>query len=172
MLPHVICNVCDRAVCLVTIATSTRHHVRKVPLVDLDVDTERTAKGGDLHVVSVGASSCHDVEVTFKHLVDVGLGWGGYVGRAVEGAGVLSFGIASGAAAGVDIDELFVIGGMITHVTDHLGTDGSVGGLVAVDLIGEGVEQAVAYGGQKLLACERQGRLGQRWTNIGDDCIW
>ena len=160
VLPHVICNVCDRAVCLVTIATSTRHHVRKVPLVDLDVDTERTAKGGDLHVVSIGAASCHDVEVTFEHLVDVGLGWGGYVGRAVEGAGVLSFGIASGAAAGVDIDELFVIGGMITHVTDHLGTDGSVGGLVAVDLIGEGVEQAVAYGGQKLLACERQGRLG------------
>ena len=54
---------------------------------------------------------------------------------------------------------------MITHVTDHLGTDGSVGGLIAVDLIGEGVEQAIAYGGQKLLACERQGRLGQRWMS-------
>jgi len=106
--------------------------------------------------------------VTFEHLVDVGLGGRGNVGRAVEGSGILSFGVASGAAAGVDIDELFVISGMITHVTDHLGTDGSVGGLIAVDLIGEGVEQAVAYGGRKLLACERQGRL-DRHGRAGDD---
>jgi hypothetical protein len=162
VLPHVICNVCHRTVCLITIVTSTRHHVRKVPLVDLNVNPERTAKGGDLHVVAVRSSSCHHVEVTFKDLVDVGLGGSGNVGWAVEGSGIFAFGVASCAAAGVDIDELFVIGGMITHVTDHLGTDGSVGGLVAVYLVGKGVEQAVAYAGRKLLACEHQGRLNRQ----------
>lgn len=92
--------------------------------------------------------------MTFEHFVDIGLGGNGNVGGAVEGSGILAFGVPSGAAAGVDVDELFVIGGMITHVTDHLGTDSGMGGLVAVDLIGEGVEQAVAYGGEAVLACD------------------
>lgn len=78
--------------------------------------------------------------MTFEHPVDIGLGRSGIDGWAVEGSGVLSFRISSGAAARVDVDELFVIGGMITHVTDHLGTDGSVGGLVAVYLVGESIE--------------------------------
>lgn len=82
--------------------------------------------------------------MSLEDSVDVCLGGSCNVGRAVEGSGILAFWVASSAAAGVDIDELFVIGGMVTHVTDDLGTDGSVGGLVAVDLVGEGVEQAIA----------------------------
>jgi hypothetical protein len=82
--------------------------------------------------------------VTLEDSIDVCFSRSCNVGRAVECSGILAFGVASSAAAGVDIDELFVVGGMVTHVTDDLGTDGSVGGLVAVNLIGEGVEQAIA----------------------------
>ena len=82
--------------------------------------------------------------MTLEDSIDVCLSRSGNVGRAVEGSSILAFRVASCAAAGVDIDELFVVGGMVTHVTDDLGADGSVGGLVAIDLVGEGVEQAIA----------------------------
>lgn len=82
--------------------------------------------------------------MTLEDSIDVCLSGSWDAGWAVECSGIFAFGVASSAAAGVDIDELFVVGGMVTHVTDDLGTDGSVGGLVAVDLIGEGVEQAIA----------------------------
>lgn len=42
-------------------------------------------------------------------------------------------------------DELFVVGGMFTHVVYDTRANGGVFTLVTIQLVGEGVEKAVAW---------------------------
>lgn len=83
--------------------------------------------------------------MTLKHPVNVRLTRGGSGGGSAVGAGVLAFGVAADATPGVHVDELLVVGGVGAHVGDDAGADGGVVGLGAVELVGEGVEEAVAW---------------------------
>lgn len=76
--------------------------------------------------------------------VDVGGGGRLKGGRRGVGAGIFAFGVASNATAGVHVDELFVVVGMLTHVVDDTRANGGVFILVAIQLVGQGVEEAVA----------------------------
>lgn len=65
-------------------------------------------------------------------------------GRRGVGAGIFAFGIASNASAGVHVNELFVVVGMLTHVIDDTRANGGVFILVTIQLVGQCVEEAVA----------------------------
>ena len=82
--------------------------------------------------------------MTVEDSIDFRIGGWDEVGWRGVGTGILSFGIASDAAAGMYVDELFVVGGVVTHVVYDTRANGSVLILVAVELIGEGVEETVA----------------------------
>ena len=69
-------------------------------------------------------------------------GWGS-IERCGESPSVLSLGITTSATARVYLNELFVEVCMLTHVFDCCQADFSMAGLVAVELIGEGIEKAV-----------------------------
>lgn len=141
MFPNMVCNVDDRTRC---IFSASSDHVREVSLVDLHISVEGAREGGNLHVVAVGASTCHILQVALEHAIDFFRrgrheGCGGGVCT-----GILAFGIATDAAAGVDVDKLLVVVGMLSHVVDDARADGEVVILVAVELVGEGVEETVA----------------------------
>lgn len=153
MLPGVICNVSHLSVALVT--STAGDHIREVSLVNFHVAVVGGGEGGDLHVVAIGAAASHALQVAFEDAVDVlGRGWDEAGGGRV-GSGILAFGISSDAAARVDVDELFVVVGMLTHVVYDGGANGRVCILVTVELVGEGVEQAVACRKERGLVCAK-----------------
>lgn len=122
----------------------TGDDVIEVPLPDHDVCLEDASKGGNLHVVAVGAALGHALQVGVKDTLDVGGGGGGGVDGAGEGTGILPLWIAAGASARADFDELLVVVGMIPHVIDDCSTNSDMMFLGAVELVGEGVEEAIS----------------------------
>lgn len=51
---------------------SCRYHVRKVPLVDLDINVVGRAKGGYLHIVAVRSPFRHALQVALEDPINVG----------------------------------------------------------------------------------------------------
>lgn len=129
MTTDVIRNVCNLPL---DIVLPPRHHVGKVSLVQLHIYAKRRAESIDLHVVTVCTSSGHLLQVTLKRTLN--LFWCGWetVGRSRISVCILPFWVASGAAAGVDGDVLFIVGGVLPHVFDHTSADLVVSGLSAV----------------------------------------
>lgn len=138
---YVICNMSHR---LDNPSVWCRDHIRKVLLIYLDVDTKCRAKGRDLHVVPVCASSSHRVQVTLKDTIYF------LCSRRRKGDGrriypsIFSLRIPSLSSSWKYVDELFVVVGVLTHVFDHASSDLVVIILVPVDLIGKSIKQAVA----------------------------
>lgn len=114
-----------------------RHHIRKVPLIDLHVHIESLTKGGDFHVISVSASAGHLLQVALKDSVYFFSSRGSIIKGCRERSSILPFRVSSYATSRVDIDELLVVFGILTHVPNHARAKLAMLRLVAVDLIRE-----------------------------------
>lgn len=121
-------------------------HVGEVPLVYLDILLESLREGHDLDVVPIGAALGHALEVVFKDAVDLGLGGRREGDGCGIGAGILPLGVPTRAAPRVDRDELLVVVGVQAHVLDDAASDVGMLVLVAIHLVGQGVEETIACG--------------------------
>lgn len=108
------------------------HHVRKVSLIQLHIHAKGRAERVDLHIVSISPSSGHLLQVTFKRTLDLFRCGREIVGRSRISVCILTFGIPTGPAAGVDGDVLFIVGGVLSHVFDDTRADLVMSGLCAV----------------------------------------
>lgn len=141
-------NVSYGAVGAVTIRTGTGNHVRKVSLIDLDIDGERCTKSRDLHVVTPCTAPSHVLKMALKHTINVGLGRGSNVWWRRVGTDVLPLRIPPSATARVDIYELFVVVGTLSHMVYHFGANVVMLILMTVQLVGKGIEEAIACKGE------------------------
>lgn len=108
------------------------HHVRKVSLVQLHIHPEGSAERIDLHVVTVCTSSGHLLQMTLKRTLNLFQCGREIVGRSRICICILPFWVPTSAAAGVDGDVLFIVGGVFPHIFDHTSADLVVAGLSAV----------------------------------------
>lgn len=81
--------------------------------------------------------------MSFENTIDLGRSRGLDADGLGINTSVLSLGISALAPAGVDVDELLVVFGMFTHIINHASSNLVVFILVAVDLIGKGVEETI-----------------------------
>ena len=109
-----------------------RHHVRKVSLVQLHIHPKGRAERVDLHVVTIGPSSGHLLQVALKRTLNLFRCGREIVGRSRICVGILPFRIPPGTTTGVDGDVLFIVGGVFPHVFDYTSADLVVSGLGAV----------------------------------------
>lgn len=126
-----------------------RCHESIVALVNFDVNPKRRAEGDNLHVVTICTALSHTKKVIIEHTVDIVGGRRGRVARRGEAAGSLAFGVPTSTTTDIDIDELFVVAGILTHVVYDPSPDHVMVVLVAVELVGKSVEEAVACRGKK-----------------------
>lgn len=122
-----------------------RHHEGIVALIDLDGNTKGGTKGHNLHVIAIGATLSHTLEMRVENTVDLFRRWCRRVSRCREGAGGLAFWISTNATADIDIDELFVVASMLSHIVYDLCSDHVVVVLVPIELVRKSVEEAVAF---------------------------
>lgn len=141
---HVVRNMGHGSLDPLTIWSSTRDDIGKVPLVDLDVDSECRAEGRDLHVVSISASLGHALEMALKHTINVGFCWRGDIYWSRVGGDILPLRISSHTTTRVDVYEHLVVVGMFSHIIYYFRANDVVIILVTVQLIGKSIEQTVA----------------------------
>ena len=120
------------------------NHVSMVPLIDFHIHVEGFTEGCHLQVVSIRASSSHVLQVVFEYSVRFFRGRGSIIKRCRERSSILSFGVSSHSTSRVDLDELLVEGGILTHVSDHARAKLAMLGLITVHLIREGVKKTIA----------------------------
>ena len=139
---YMVSNVSDR---LVQTFSTAVDDVCNVALVDLDVVAKGIAKGLNLHIISVGTSASHLLQVSLKDAVDVCLRRGREVIASIGiPSGILPLWVTSKSTARVYVNELLEQVRVLTHVFDDAGADLVVGALVAINLIGQGIEEAVS----------------------------
>lgn len=115
-----------------------------VSLPDHDVGLVDLGKGGNLDIVPVGAALCHTTQICLKDAVDFcGRGSRGVAGGGVA-AGIFPLRISTNAAARGDLYEGFVELGIFSHKVYDLCTNSGMLVLSTVELVGKGVEEAVA----------------------------
>lgn len=159
-----ICDVDDRHHHLSVFAC---HNKCKVSLVDLDIDLKGRAKSHDFHIVSVGTPTSHFSQMTLKSSVDFRCGRACIAERSRKASGILPFGVSSGSTARVYFNELLVVGSVFPHMPNHTRTQLSMLGLVSVELIGKGVEEAIPYSSEKRLILENSSlKVGGRWGTL------
>lgn len=78
-----------------------------------------------------------------KHTVDFILCWRSEICRRGIYVGVLSFWISALPPTWEHLDELFEVDGVLSHIFYHASSYLVVLALVAIELIGKGVEEAV-----------------------------
>lgn len=144
-----VCNVHHWNHCALGLG---RHHVAKVPLINLYIHIECFAKGGDFHVVSPGATAGHLQQVVLELSVDFFSSRGSIIKWCRERSSVLSFRVSSHSASRVDLNELLVVRGILTHIFDYARAKLAVLGLIPIHLIREGIEETVAYNREMSLA--------------------
>jgi hypothetical protein len=145
MLPAVVGNVerlsviLSRAVVGRVIFT-WREKVGKVGLPQANVDVQGRGKGRNLHVVGPLARLAHLLDMVLELLLQLLLGVVGGVDVGGRGGGGLAFWVSADA---VDSHVLAIEVGVCLHVLYGLCPEDLVHFLVAVELVREGVEQAV-----------------------------
>ena len=137
---YMICNMDDLSGRLFVL---DGHHVGEVSLVDFHVHIESSTESSNLHVVTISTALSHLLQMTLENTVDFLCCGRGSMKRCGESPSVLSLGITTSATARVYLNELFVEICMLTHVFDCCLADFTMAGLVAIELIGEGIEKAV-----------------------------
>lgn len=133
--------VCSR-VGIWRVGIAWREEVGVVSLPEADVDIEGRGEGGDLHVVGPLARLTHFFYMVLELLLQLLFGIVACVEALGSGGGRLAFGIAADI---VDGHVLAVKICTVLHVLNGRGTQYLVHVLVAVELVGQGVEQAVAF---------------------------
>lgn len=119
--------------------------VCEISVVDFDGDVVGAGKCLDLDVVAPCAAFGHGVEVTLERLLDLLLRRHLLIVGGRVGADVLALRIPADATAGVHADEGLELGGVVAHVVNGALADFRVRGLVAVQLVRQGIEQTVAW---------------------------
>ena len=103
-----------------------------------------TSECHELLIVTVGCCFAHLLQTNFKCNIDIF--WGRCEGLGCGiGRDNLALWVASNTAAGVDSEEAFVLGGIVSHMVDDGGPDLITALFVAKDLVGKGGKEAVAY---------------------------
>lgn len=135
--------VCSR-VGVGRVACAWGEEVGVVGLPEADVDIEGRGKGGDLHVVGPLAGLAHFFHMVLELLLQLLLGVVACVHALCcsGGGGRLALGVAADI---VDGHVLAVKVCAVLHVLNGGGAQHLVHVLVAVELVGQGVEQAVAF---------------------------
>ena len=119
------------------------YHIGKGKLINLHVHIEGFAEGADFHVVTVSATMGHLLQVTLEDTVDLfGRGSRGIEGGR-ERSSILSLGVTASTTTRMHFDELLIEVGMLTHVFDCCQAYLAMPRLVAIKLVGEGIEKAV-----------------------------
>lgn len=129
----------------VTAGIGAGNKVSDIAPVDLDINLKGQSKGHNLHVVSPCASLCHTNKVCVERFVNIRF-------RNLKRVLIfgsrrrLPFGLAASSPAGHDFNVVFVGVFVSSDVFDGAMAELVVAVLGAVELVGEGIEQAVAYG--------------------------
>ena len=118
-------------------------HVCKITLIDLDIHAICRPKGHNLHVVPVGTSLGHLLQMALELTINFFGGWGSVIDGGRVASSILPLGIPSDATTRVDVNEAFVELGILTHVLDDARANFVMLGLGAKELIGESMKQAV-----------------------------
>jgi len=124
------------------VVVAGREQIGVVCLPETDVDVESRGKRRDFHVVGPLAGLAHLLDVLFKLQLQLLVGVVGGV-DPLGCCSCLAFGVA---AHVVDGHVLAVEVGVLLHVLYSGCPQRLVQPLVATQLVGEGVEQAVAFG--------------------------
>lgn len=135
-----ICNVYNSSLLFILKRSDV---VCKISVVYLDGDVEGACKCLDFDIVAPSAALGHCLKVTLEGLFDLLLGRSLLVVGSGVGANILALWISPHATARVHADEGLELGGVVAHVLDSALADFPVGGLMAVQLVGQGIEQAV-----------------------------
>jgi len=122
-----------------------RDHVGKIVLVDLDINLEGRCESRDLQIISVSAASGHGAQMGFEDTVDFFLRGRTEGGLCGIYAGILSFGISTLPSARMYVDELLVVCSVFSHILNYTSANLVMVSLVAVDLVRESVEEAIAW---------------------------
>lgn len=96
-----------------------RYHVCKIALIDLYIDVECPTECSDLHIVTIGTSPSHLSQVAFENSSYFFRGWPRGIEGGREGTSVLSLRVSAKPTPRMNIDELFVESGMLTHIHDR-----------------------------------------------------
>jgi hypothetical protein len=121
-----------------------REKIGKVGLPQANVDVQGRGKGRNLHVVGPLARLTHLLDMVLELLLQLLLGVVGGVDVGGRGGGGLAFWVSADA---VDSHVLAIEVGICLHVLYSLCPEDLVHFLVAVELVREGVEQAVTWPG-------------------------
>lgn len=135
--------ICD-VQCLVRSCDSIiSNTIRVLAPVDDDFGIVCFGKGGDLHVVPVGAPFRHAGQVSLKD--GIFLGSSGFRGDLLggEGTGVFSLWISSSTTSRVDLDEVFVVVTVGPHGLNDGGTDLLMPRLGSIELVRESMEETI-----------------------------
>ena len=96
-----------------------RHHVCEFALVNLDVDIECSTESSDLHVVTIGTSLSHLSQMTLEDPGDLLRSWAAGIEGGGKSTSILSLRVSPYTTPWIDIYELLVEIGMLTHVVDR-----------------------------------------------------
>ena len=112
-------------------------------MIYLDIHSESRTEGRNLHVVTIGTAPRHLLQMALEHPFHFFRSRGQIGCRCRICASILPFRIPPDATTRVHVNELFIVRGMLTHVVDYTGADFMVRSLIAIELIGEGIEEAI-----------------------------
>lgn len=145
-MTYMVCNVDDGVCRPVGIPTTGfgRHHIGIISPVNLNIDFESLAEGGDFHVVPVGTSTSHLSQMALKSSVNFLCGRWNIGIPCGESACILPLWISSRSPSRVNFNELLIVVTLQSHVIDRARTQFAILGLIPEELVRERIEETVA----------------------------